>query len=96
MARYVWNGSEFVHKHTGLPMEKPYDGQICTPTVISDIEPYTSPVTGKTVGGRADQREDLARTGSRLVDPSENEVKYHSKRYAKANNALDKWTGKHK
>lgn len=32
---------------------------ICTPHIISDIEPYRSPVTGEVIGGRAARRDDL-------------------------------------
>jgi len=33
--------------------------KICAPMIISDIEPYRSPVSGEYVGGRASKREDL-------------------------------------
>jgi len=93
MARYVWTGKGFVDKHSGLEMHKPYAGQICKPTIQGDIAEYVSPITGKPIDGRTAQRDDLARSGCRVVDPSENEMKFKSKRYAKANNALDLWTG---
>ena len=41
------------------------------PYVRGDLPTYISPVTGKPVDGRAERREDLARTGCREVDPSE-------------------------
>ena len=41
------------------------------PYIRSDIKPYTSPVTGKVIEGRAARREDLARSGCREVDPIE-------------------------
>lgn len=41
------------------------------PMIVGDIAPYVSPVTRKVVDGRKQQREDLARTGCRIADPSE-------------------------
>lgn len=42
-----------------------------TSYVWSDLPAYRSPVTGAWIEGRAARREDLARTNSREVDPSE-------------------------
>lgn len=39
--------------------------------VSSDIEGYTCPVTGKFVDGRRDHRENLKRTGCRVLEPGE-------------------------
>lgn len=33
--------------------------EICAPMIISDIEPYRSPVTGEVISGRAARRDDL-------------------------------------
>lgn len=40
-------------------MPIPERGEICVPHVISDIEPYQSPVDGSYVSGRAARRDDL-------------------------------------
>lgn len=39
--------------------------------ITPDIAEYRSPVTGKPVRGRRQHRDDLARNGCRLADPSE-------------------------
>lgn len=49
----------------------PKTADLPMPYVRGDIQPYVSPVTGKTIDGRAARREDLARSGCREVDPSE-------------------------
>lgn len=45
--------------------------RIAIPTIWSDISAYQSVVSNKMIDGRAAQREDLKRSGCRLVDPSE-------------------------
>lgn len=40
--------------------------------IIKDIDGYKSRVSGKWVDGRTQQREDLKRTGCRVLEPSEN------------------------
>lgn len=44
------------------------------PMIMTDIKPYVSPVTLKRVDGRKQQRDDLARTGCRVADPSERQA----------------------
>ena len=73
----------WIDKATGKPMET-RDG-LFVPTVLSDTPGYKSPVTGKPVEGRAARRNDLARSGSREVDPSEWKPVYQTERYARAN-----------
>jgi len=46
-------------------------GDVAMPYVRGDLPEYISPVTRKPVRGRAERREDLARSGCREVDPSE-------------------------
>ena len=58
---YAEKGRKALAKVSSLPM----------PYIRGDLKPYTSPVTGKTIEGRAARREDLARAGCREVDPSE-------------------------
>lgn len=77
-ANGVW-----INKATGRPMETP-EG-VFLPMMRSDTPSYISPVTGKPVDGRAARREDLKRSGSREVDPSEFKVTYENKKYADAN-----------
>jgi len=70
--RYRWDGRQWVSKSTGEPMEAP--DRIAVPMVQSDIKPYMSVVSNKMIDGKAAQREDLKRSGCRLVDPSEYKV----------------------
>lgn len=41
------------------------------PQISGDYEAYECPVTGKMVDGRAEHRENLERTGCRLLEPGE-------------------------
>ena len=66
---YVWRNGRFENKATGEPMDAP--DRVCVPHIMSDIGEYRSVASGKMITGRAAQREDLKRTGCRLVDPSE-------------------------
>lgn len=45
------------------------------PTVIDEIEPYVSPVTGQLIDSRAKRREDLLRTNSRPYEGRDQELK---------------------
>lgn len=63
MARYVFKGGKFVDPATGDAMLVPKRDGLCVPSVISDIEPYQSPVDGRYVSGRAAKRDDLRRHG---------------------------------
>ena len=93
MARYVWKGGSWVNKHTQEPMDKPFEGQVCAPSVQSDIPEYISPVTFKPVDGRAARREDLKRSGCREVDPSEYTPIYRNERFARKHGKLDRYDG---
>ena len=63
MARYTWNNQlgEFVDRRTGEPMPKPFAGQVCMPSIQSDIPEYRSPIDGKPITSRSHRREDMAR-----------------------------------
>ena len=61
MARYVWREGRWVNRETGEPAPKRCEAHEARVTVISDIEPYRSPVTGEVIGGRRQKRDDLAR-----------------------------------
>jgi hypothetical protein len=77
MTKYIWGGDDWVDVAT---LEKaPRVG----PFIISDTPTYISPVTGKPVDGRAARREDLKRSGSREVDPSEFKPVYRNAEFAK-------------
>lgn len=84
MGSFVWRDGRFVDKKTGEAMHKPYAGQICMPTVISDIPEYRSPVDGRPITSRSERRDDLKRNN--CVDardfPSPTEGKIRNKRFA--------------
>lgn len=72
----------WINKRTGEPMQT-RDG-LFVPMIRSDLPSYISPITKKPVEGRAARREDLARSGSRELDPSEYKPVYHNKKYAES------------
>ncbi len=86
---YVLRGDQWVSKATGKPMETPGDF-VPTPQITRDIAPYMSMASKRMIDGRAAQREDLARTNCRVVDPSEYTPTYHSKARAIASGR--EWT----
>lgn len=77
MARYVWDTSlkKFVDPKTREPMPVKDDNAICTPMIISDIEPYRSPIDGAYVGGRASRREDLKKHDCVPYEPTKSKPK---------------------
>ena len=58
--RYFWKGDGF-YDRDGKPMAKPFEGQVCSPSIMSDLPEYRSPVDGKPITSRSHRREDLAR-----------------------------------
>lgn len=77
MARYVWDKTlmKFVDPKTRELMPITDDNAICTPQIISDIEPYRSPVDGGYVGGRASRREDLKKHDCVPYEPTKSKPK---------------------
>ena len=69
--KYVWRDGHFRDPATNEPMDLPVRDDIALPYIVSDIKPYRSVVSNTMIDGRAAQREDLKRSGCRLVDPSE-------------------------
>nr|DAO70308.1 MAG TPA: hypothetical protein [Caudoviricetes sp.] len=65
-------------------MALPYAGQVCMPSVISDIPEYRSPIDGKAITSRSQRREDLKRNN--CVDardfPSPTNGKIRNKAFA--------------
>ena len=70
MARYVWRNGEFVDPATGKRMDLPYEGQVTTPMIVSDIPEYRSPIDGRPITSRSQRREDLKRNGCVEYEPS--------------------------
>jgi hypothetical protein len=59
MARYVWKDGAWRDRATDEPMPVPERTGICMPTMRSDIEDYKSPIDGKPITSRSQQRYDL-------------------------------------
>lgn len=85
MPRYVWKDGGFRDPASGEAMPLTYSGQICAPTVISDLPAYRSPITGEWVDGRRARREDLAKHDCREAGdlPRLNGGKVRNKDFAK-------------
>ncbi len=70
-----WNGKRMVRVH-----DEPLTPRL---QVVPDIKGYLSPVGTGWVDGRHARREDLKRTNSREVDPSEWKGSYTNERFAR-------------
>lgn len=82
MATYVWKNGNFVSKETGEPMHVSFDG-VCKPYVLSDIPAYVSPVTGKTIDGRSERREEMKRHDLVELPPRDKPRGVYSEKIAK-------------
>lgn len=82
-SRYVMRGETLYDRETGERAPDVPD-ILVSPMIRSDLPSYISPITKKPVDGRAARREDMARSGSREVDPSEYKPVYHNKKYAES------------
>ena len=69
MTRYTLDPE--THKLVEIPEREGPPPPSVFPAIFGDLPAYRSVASGKMVEGRSDRREDLARTGSREVDPSE-------------------------
>jgi len=87
---YVWRNGQFVDKKTGEPAANKTD-TICMPYVRGDIAPYTSPVTGEVIDGRAARRYDLEKHNCYEVDPPKNKY-LKNERFAKKHK-VEHWLG---
>jgi hypothetical protein len=67
--RYFWKGDGF-YTRDGQPMDKPFAGKVCMPSVVSDIPEYRSPIDGKVISSRSTRRDDLKRSGCVEYEPS--------------------------
>lgn len=88
MAVYVYRDGRMVNKKTGEPMNPaPHAGPgFPCPRVVSDIEPYVSPATGKHITTRPESKADLAASGcidSRDLPKRETAGKLTNRRFAK-------------
>ena len=74
-AYYATKWQRATSKVSSLPM----------PYVRGDLKPYTSPITGQPVEGRAARREELAKYQCREVDPSEYKPVYKNYEFCQKN-----------
>lgn len=96
MAKFVLRDGKWIDKATGkeAPPENNWDfSRGWRGHIVGEYEPYECPVTGKWVDGRYAHRENLKRTGCRLLEPGEKE--HNTKRgreyvEAKLDAAVDK------
>lgn len=70
MARYVFRDGNFRDPSTGAAMPMPDRIGLCVPYIVSDMEPYQSPVDGRLISGRGARRDDLKRHGCVEYEPS--------------------------
>jgi hypothetical protein len=85
MARYLWTGDGFVSRETGEPMQVNRSA-ICAPYVVSDTPAYVSPVTGKTIDGRSERREEMKRHDLIELPPPAKKRGVYSEKMAKKYN----------
>ena len=78
--RYVWKDGAW-RDPDGNAMEVP--DRLAMPMIQSDIAGYQSMASGKWIDGRSDQREDLKRTGCRVLEPDEGPKYCRTKKWAK-------------
>ena len=74
MVRFVWSNNGFVDAQ-GVRMPIPERDGICLPYVVSDMEPITSPIDGKTITSRSQLNYELEKHGKRIQEPSESPTK---------------------
>jgi hypothetical protein len=83
MGIFVWRDGGFYEKRTGKRMILPTRDGLATPSVISDIPEYRSPIDGKLITSRSQRREDLK--ANNCVDardfPSPTGGKFRNKRF---------------
>ena len=92
MAKFIFKDGKWIDKATGeeSPIIQRWKyGEPWRGSISSDYEGYECPVTGKWVEGRKAHRDNLKRTGCRLLEPGEKEdVQKNGKKRREA--AIDK------
>lgn len=74
MPRLIWDSEarDFVDPAVFFAKQpEPKRGNFATPQISGDYEIYDCPVTGNPVEGRAAHRENLKRTGCRILEKGE-------------------------
>lgn len=76
MARYTLKGDQWIDRSTGEPVSLPNRFDYNAPARVhlaGDYSGYTCPVSGAWIEGRAAHKENLKRTGCRLLEKGERE-----------------------
>ena len=86
MATYIHQDGRMVDKATGELMVDKSKWEPTVPIIVSDIEPYQSPIDGTYVGGRRSKRYDLEKNDcvdADAIGSSGVKGKFKNKRFAK-------------
>ena len=81
MTTYVMRDGALTDKRTGQPLKAP--NRIAAPMVIGDIPEYRSPIDGKVIGSRSQQREDLKVNDCVLLPPRQKPRGYRNPSFAR-------------
>lgn len=84
----VASDGSLIDKETGEMFIRDPKIIACPAAVISDIQPYRSPITGEVIGGRAAKRDDLKRHD--CIDANEVNTSFGKRRGVKS----DKWANR--
>jgi len=63
--------AELDFEHPCPDCQNPAERRLSSPRVLGDYQGYSCPVTGKWIEGKKAHRENLARTGCRILEPGE-------------------------
>lgn len=80
MTKYTWKDGNWLDPD-GTPLSVP--NRIAMPMIQSDIGGYKSVASNKWIDGRKAQRDDLARTGCRVMEPDEGPKYCKTEKWAK-------------
>lgn len=70
MPVYVVRDGVLVDKKSGQRVEIDADAPLKTPMIVSDIEPYHSPIDDRLISSNSERREDLKRNNCVPYEPS--------------------------
>lgn len=81
MTTFVMRDGRLTDKRTGEALKAP--NRIAAPMVMSDIPEYRSPIDGKLIGSRSQQREDLKANDCVLLPPRQKPRGYRNPNFAR-------------
>lgn len=74
MTRYIWTDEGFKNRN-GERMPIPERDGVCSPMVVSDMDPVSNPITGEMITSRSELRYQLEKHDKRIIEPSESPTK---------------------